>query len=313
MGTLGTYLRTARETRGLDLREAAQQTRISYAYLSAIENEDFSKLPGEVFVKGFLKNYARFLGVPEEEVVRRYAELRAPSAPVSAAAVGAPKQEHSAPPRKDAAPSDRIADDSSGTGFDTYLWGAVVVIVCASLVFAILPGIHSEPQVSVPLHTAPSDTAPVVSTSTATVRQDKLYLEVTALEDVWVLVRTDASPQKKAVLKKGETVTWSADERFLVSFASAGAAKLQLNGKELALNMPMHAVVRDLAVTAAGIIAPKVEIERPKPRKPKPAISQPQATTTTAPSTVAPSGDVNAASPGTERPLETTQPSGAVQ
>jgi len=76
MGTLGEYLRSAREARGIDLREAAQQTRISFTYLKALEAEDFTKLPGEVFVKGFLKNYGKFLRLDELEVMKRFEELR---------------------------------------------------------------------------------------------------------------------------------------------------------------------------------------------------------------------------------------------
>jgi len=51
MATLGSYLREARESRGVDLREASQETRIALNFLKAIEDEQFSKLPGEVFVK----------------------------------------------------------------------------------------------------------------------------------------------------------------------------------------------------------------------------------------------------------------------
>src|SRR3990172_5593198 len=76
MGTLGQYLRSAREARGLDLRDAAQQTRIGIAYIKALEDEDFSRLPGEVFVKGFLKNYGKFLRLDDAEVMKRYGELR---------------------------------------------------------------------------------------------------------------------------------------------------------------------------------------------------------------------------------------------
>src|SRR5512139_971744 len=108
MGTLGSYLRTVREARNIDLREAAQQTRISINYLKAIEEEDFSKLPGEVFVKGFLKSYARFLQLNEDEVMARYAGLAKPAAPAPPAAgqktekqkVPAPQQPASEPERK---------------------------------------------------------------------------------------------------------------------------------------------------------------------------------------------------------------------
>ena len=54
MGKLGQCLRETREARGIDLRDAAQQTRIGVNYLKALEEQDFSRLPGEVFVKGFL-------------------------------------------------------------------------------------------------------------------------------------------------------------------------------------------------------------------------------------------------------------------
>ena len=81
MGTLGQYLLNARLAMDIDLRDAAQQTRISIQYLRALENEDFSKLPGEVFVKGFLKNYGRFLKLDESEVMKKYAELKPNLAP----------------------------------------------------------------------------------------------------------------------------------------------------------------------------------------------------------------------------------------
>jgi hypothetical protein len=103
---------------------------------------------------------------------------------------------------------------------------------------------------------------------------EKLYLDIVALDDLWVLVRTDASPQKKAVLKKGETVTWTADERFVLSYGSAGAARILLNGQELTVAGAKDAVVRDLAISAGGITGQKLEQEPPKPRKPQPAKPQ---------------------------------------
>jgi hypothetical protein len=100
-----------------------------------------------------------------------------------------------------------------------------------------------------------------------------LYLDILALEDVWVLIRTDASPQKKAVLKQGEAVTWSAEKRFVISYGSAGAAKLVLNGKELAVPGTKNDVVRDLMITSSGIVTQKTEPEQPKPKKIKPMTS----------------------------------------
>ena len=92
MGTLGQYLRSAREARGIDLHEAAQQTRIGIAYLKALEEEDFSKLPGEVFVRGFLKNYGKYLQLEESQVMRKYGELMAPKSEAGPVAAKEPPQ-----------------------------------------------------------------------------------------------------------------------------------------------------------------------------------------------------------------------------
>ena len=75
MGDLGQWLREAREARGLSLAEVEEATRIRQAFLSALEADDWSSLPNEVVGRGFLRNYARFLGLdPDELVARRAAE-----------------------------------------------------------------------------------------------------------------------------------------------------------------------------------------------------------------------------------------------
>lgn len=75
MGDLGQWLREAREARGLSLAEVEEATRIRQAFLSALEADDWSALPNEVVGRGFLRNYARFLGLdPDEMVARRAAE-----------------------------------------------------------------------------------------------------------------------------------------------------------------------------------------------------------------------------------------------
>lgn len=73
--TLGEKLRQAREARGMSIGDIAEQTRISAHYLEAIENNDFSSLPGGVFNKGFIKLYARCVGLDEQEVVQDYLRI----------------------------------------------------------------------------------------------------------------------------------------------------------------------------------------------------------------------------------------------
>lgn len=73
--TLGEKLRQAREAKGISISEVAEQTRISRLYLESIENNDYRTLPGGIFNKGFVKSYARYVGVDDQEALRDYAQL----------------------------------------------------------------------------------------------------------------------------------------------------------------------------------------------------------------------------------------------
>lgn len=72
--TLGQYLRFERELRQMSLGELSQATRIPLRSLLAIEEDRRLELPSEVFVKGFLRAYAKALGLPEDDVLARFAE-----------------------------------------------------------------------------------------------------------------------------------------------------------------------------------------------------------------------------------------------
>ncbi|HHY93296.1 MAG TPA: helix-turn-helix domain-containing protein [Firmicutes bacterium] len=78
---IGELLRTTRLERGLTLEQAQEQTKIRRRYLEALENGDPKVFPGEVYMKGFIKNYGQFLGLPGEELVARYNRAREKTAP----------------------------------------------------------------------------------------------------------------------------------------------------------------------------------------------------------------------------------------
>jgi len=70
----GPLLRQIREAIGIELREIAEKSKISMAYLQALEGEVFAKLPAAVYVRGFLSEYARALGLDAERVKQTYLE-----------------------------------------------------------------------------------------------------------------------------------------------------------------------------------------------------------------------------------------------
>lgn len=72
MGKFGDKLRREREMRGVTLDEIAEATKIGTRSLRALEEERFDQLPGGIFNKGFVRSYARFLGLDEEQAVADY-------------------------------------------------------------------------------------------------------------------------------------------------------------------------------------------------------------------------------------------------
>jgi cytoskeleton protein RodZ len=74
-GTPGVHLRQAREARRLGQQDVALQLRLGRHVIDAIENDDYRKLPGQIFVRGYLRAYARLLDLSEEEIIQAFNHL----------------------------------------------------------------------------------------------------------------------------------------------------------------------------------------------------------------------------------------------
>lgn len=72
MATIGEELRRERHRKGLTIKDAEQVLHIRAAYLEALEEDNYQLIPGSVYVKGFLRNYANFLGLNGQELVNSY-------------------------------------------------------------------------------------------------------------------------------------------------------------------------------------------------------------------------------------------------
>jgi transcriptional regulator with XRE-family HTH domain len=72
MSTVGQELKRRREERGITLSEISEATRIVTRFLKAIEEDNFSALPGGIFTRSFIRAYARYVGMDEEEAMALY-------------------------------------------------------------------------------------------------------------------------------------------------------------------------------------------------------------------------------------------------
>ena len=76
MDSIGRYLKRTRETRAMSVEEISRATRIPVASIEKIEADHFDDLPGEVFVRGFLRAYARAVSLSVDDVLARYTASR---------------------------------------------------------------------------------------------------------------------------------------------------------------------------------------------------------------------------------------------
>ncbi len=104
MPALGERFRAAREARGLSLSDVSEQIRIRSVYLAAIEDENWAAIGAPVYIRGFLKTYARFLGLDADEIVASFTDRPIPPAVESHEPPGRPSRQPSPPPAEAAPP-----------------------------------------------------------------------------------------------------------------------------------------------------------------------------------------------------------------
>jgi cytoskeleton protein RodZ len=91
MDSFGEKLRTSRESLNYSIEQIARDTHISKRYLTGLEEEDFSVFPGETYLRGFLRNYAEYLGLDAEELISIYQNMKIQEQPIPMEALLDPK------------------------------------------------------------------------------------------------------------------------------------------------------------------------------------------------------------------------------
>jgi len=76
MDSVGQVLRQRREAKNMSIEEIARATRVPMSSVERIESDQFDELPGEVFVRGFLKSYAKAVALDPDEILARYTASR---------------------------------------------------------------------------------------------------------------------------------------------------------------------------------------------------------------------------------------------
>lgn len=236
MGQLGDMLRSAREEKGVSLAQAEAATMIRRAYLQALEDDEHGLLPGAVYTKGFLRNYAVYLGLDPTHVLsvyhREYPDRS--QLPVEAPAAIKPRG------------TSQLITGGTITSllllvviavFSVYVYRQVTAFRQASPTasVAFVPTPTSIPPTVTVAAVAPSPslTATPAPSPTSTPVPAGAEVTVKVSRDAWMQIQVDSQQAFEGILKAGQTQTWKGKDDVFVWTGNAGGVNIVFNGKDM--------------------------------------------------------------------------------
>jgi hypothetical protein len=244
--SVGAQLRASREARGLSIDAVAHTTRVQARILAAIERDDLSAVPPPPFGRGFVRAYAREMGLDGDRTARDYFAQFAPAG----------------------APSDLSGERGETPGRGWLLWPLAVVSVgvLAGVGLALLTGRPEQgpggaetpvPQSSRP-PAQPSNFTPAPGNDPSTETRGagapapaaNLTIVLTAMRPCWVAATADGRRVVYGTVVPGAPQTLSASDEIVIRVGDAGGLSWSVNGRESVL-MGQTGEVRDVRVTPA--------------------------------------------------------------
>ena len=248
MATFGENLRRERELRGITLPELANATKISLRHLDALEKDQFDRLPGGVFNRGFVRAVTHYMNMDQRHWVGEY---------VRAAHEEPEVQARYAPPRK-AGPAGSVRRGMWSFALLLVLFGAGAYLiheVWLRRAAEASPPVVTSAQAVSQSRSAPNSPAPVSPAANAGAPAAgplalaatpapiptapsgppaELRLQVDVLDEAWVSVAVDGQPAYRGLMKPGDSQTFRGSSRIDLTTGNASAVVLTLNGETLA-------------------------------------------------------------------------------
>lgn len=252
---LGEYLKSAREQADISIEEIQKRTKIRTKYLTAIENGEFSIIPGgDVYIKGFLKNYAESVGIESDTIIKLYKKIR--GEPEKEKIPIMPAAQDAAVKLNDSAnPKNEFKPDYKKIG---------IIVLSAIFVVSVIISVRalrmrSSPQDTVPPITQnlPADEIKKPPVENPTPAEEETEVMVEVIEDTkqntvyvidddsievtinnvtarcWVLVYRDDNWEYEGILNTGESKSWTAENNINIRIGNPPAVNLVINDKDL--------------------------------------------------------------------------------
>ena len=263
---VGSTLRSAREKRGLTIKDIENETSIRSAYIDALEKGNYDALPSEVYVKGFIRNYAEFLNLNPDSLVQEFREELHGFEPEVPAAVEKNEQPHS---MFDTGSDFRErVENSHHTQNILITIGIIIVAFVGSIYYffgedpdakptqkpAVTQKAKQDTNKTQTAQTAPAQTnqqqagaqqangknanqpaangvaAPGMSVPSTT---GTVQVSVKFTNRCWALVEADGQVLFEGTAEPNKTVNWSGKDKVNVTLGNAGAAEVTFNGKSI--------------------------------------------------------------------------------
>ncbi|MFM9905420.1 MAG: helix-turn-helix domain-containing protein [Pyrinomonadaceae bacterium] len=319
--TLGEKLRKVREERGISLSEVAEQTRISTQYLESIENDDYRSLPGGIFNKGFVKSFAKYVGLEEQEALADYSALLAATNTTDEPTLKLYKPEV-------------LTDERTGSSMIPTAIVAVIILALMTTGILFLVNYLRQPATPVAANTnqkantnaAGSNTSVPDATVAGVPDMASVKVEFKALNQPVPLNAISDGSKSDKMVGSGTSALFEPKESLTINYNKWNADKIQMtiNGKAITLPaVPLEPKGKRIEFTinkenlariwTSGTVStdvPAVVTDANANLATAPLNGAPPTTTTTVrqPSVPKPTGAANAAANTTAKPTNTANP-----
>lgn len=260
--SVGTILKEARLAKGLSIADAEQATSVRARYLEAVENDEYEKTPGEVFLKGIIRNYGNYLGLDGLELVKLY---KANHQGVAAENINSAGIREVEKVRLNIQLKEK-RDIGSGTGrFEMpqlpmkQIAAGLAVVVLLGIGYVAVPKVidyfKNMPQVEQKQEEVQANASTAVKPPSIL---DKVQVEMEAKDSCWTEVTADGKEVFVGMLNAKDKRTFEAKDKIVVKYGNIGAMKLIVNGQPVDLKGEHGVAVKTYLRANATSEAPQI-------------------------------------------------------
>jgi hypothetical protein len=225
---IGDILKQAREEKGLSLKGIQEVTKIRLRYLEAIDEGDFEAIPGEVYRKGFIVNYANVIGLDGQQILQKYYDLKAAQEEQIRQEQLLKEEEENESPKTN-------LNNDWIKGIYLGVAGALAIVLLIS--FFLIPSLHNSKTEDAIKPVGIEETPETPDYNNQTLFPAPITITAEFRKRVWVQVIADG---ESIFLRDGRTFdasepvqVWTAQQEMEVKIGDPSGIELTFNGKKL--------------------------------------------------------------------------------